>query len=253
MDTSTRGRLQGTFDSAARRYAAARPTYPAEAVAWLVSATPVTVLDLAAGSGALTRALLGRGGIVVAAEPSRNLLLELTAEAPRALAVRAAAEGLPFANAAFDVVTVATAFHWFEPERALPEIARVLRAGGRLGLVWNTRQLADPWAREFDALLRAAQPSTLRGEWGTDSVRALDDSSYFEPPEHAGFPHTQRLDRSGLVDLVASRSYVIALDDSTRQDVLAAAAALFDSAADADGYVELSYVADCWRSTSRRR
>lgn len=252
MDMSTRGRLQSTFDGAARRYAAARPTYPAGAVAWLVGATPVTVLDLAAGSGALTRALVDRGHTVVAAEPSRNLLRELTIAAPRALAVRAAAEELPFGNAAFDVVTVATAFHWFDPARALPEIGRVLRAGGRLSLVWNTRQLADPWSRRLDALLRAAQPSTLRGEWGTDSVRALDNSSCFEPPEHNGFPHTQRLDRSGLVDLVASRSYVIALDDSSRRDLLAAAGALFDSAADADGYVELSYVADCWRNTSRR-
>lgn len=251
MDPATRGRLKGTFGVAARRYASARPSYPDSVVDWLVGVTARAILDLGAGSGALTKALVSRAGTVIAAEPSHILLLELRSAASLASAVQPAAERLPFNNASFDIVTVATAFHWFDTRQALPEIARVLRPAGHLALVWNTRTVTNSWTRDLDELLRAAQPATLQGDWGAGSVRHLEASARFETPERADFAHTQRLDRSGLVDLVASRSYVIVLSDSARQHLLARVEALFDASADPGGALDLPYVAQCWRAAVR--
>lgn len=241
-------RLGVVFGQAAARYAASRPGYPEPAVDWLIAGRPGDALDLGAGSGALTRALTSRVPRVVAAEPSHDLLIELRDRSPTALAVRAGAEQLPFADASFDVVTVATAFHWFDPQRALPEIARVLRPAGHLALVWNTRDSTTPWTQELDLVLRSAQPPTLRGDWGTDSVHALDSSPWFAPPERADFDHTQMLSLGGLRGLVASRSYVIALDPAAREALLAQVSALFEQYAQAGDELALPYRTQCWRS-----
>jgi SAM-dependent methyltransferase len=252
LDSETRGRLRGSFDHAAAGYAASRPGYPDEAVDWLLGAGAHDVLDLGAGSGSLTRPLTLRARRVVAAEPSRNLLTELRAEAGVVPAIQTSAELLPFAGETFDVVTVATAFHWFDAERALPEIARVLRPGGHLALAWNTRALTTSWTQELDDLLRSAQPSTLQGDWGTGSVHALDGSALFDPPEYAAFEHEQRATREGLVGLVASRSYVISLDPPDRDSLLDRVAALLDAHAVQDGTLGLPYRAECWRAAVRR-
>jgi SAM-dependent methyltransferase len=251
MDADTRRRLRGRFDEVAGSYAAGRPSYPEAAVDWLVGGRAVTdVLDLGAGGGALTRALATRAARVVAAEPSRNLLVELRTVSPAISAVESAAERLPFLDASFDAVTVATAFHWFDHDRALPEIARVLRPGGRLGLVWNTREIGESWTRELGELLTSVQPPGLRGDWGTNSVRALDGSVSFSAPEYAKFRHTQRLDLAGLLNLVASRSYVVALEPHVRSSLLSDVTALFDSNADPGGSVEMTYRCQCWRTLS---
>lgn len=259
MDDETRLRLQGTFDRAAAPYASARPGYPDPVPAWLLglessaaeSAPSVDVLDLGAGSGALTRVLRPWCRRLLAVEPSANLLGQLGAAVRTEGRVRATAERLPFGDATFDHVTVATAFHWFDPATALPEIARVLCPGGSLALVWNVRALTSPVARAVEQLLRRAQPPALRGEWGSDSARALDDSAWFEPPARADFAHAQLVDRSGFVDLVSSRSYVIALGADERTRLLARALRLVDEHADRHGLVEIPYVARCWRAARR--
>lgn len=257
IDPATRDRLSGAFDSAAGSYAAARPGYPDAAVDWLLDGSAGDVLDLGAGSGALTRQLAVSGlRHVVAAEPSANLLRELGSALPvrdaaPTYAVQAGAESLPFADASFDVVTVATAFHWFDAGRALPELARVLRGAGHLSLVWNSRSLTEPWTHRFEHLLRSAQPASLTGDWGAGSARALEGCAWFEAPAYAEFPHAQRLDRAGLTGLVASRSYVIALDAPRRSALLGAVGALFDGAAAGAATLGLPYVSRCWRSPVR--
>jgi SAM-dependent methyltransferase len=251
MDAATQNQLKGGFDQAADSYASSRPGYPDAAADWLVGMRAHDVLDLGAGSGSLTAQLRRRAPRVVAADPSRNLLTQLRAATADIPAVQASAEALPFIDRSFDVVTVATAFHWFDPVDALPEIARVLRPDGHLALVWNTRVAASPISRDLGALLRSARPSTLQGDWGAGSVRVLDDSRYFAAPSHAAFEHAQTLDREALVRLAASRSYVIALDPPARTTLLEQVAALFDAHVGNSGTVSLPYRVDCFRSSLR--
>lgn len=263
MDASTRERLGAAFDRAASSYAVSRPGYPEAAVDWLLDPDAGTraaagtnatggVLDLGAGSGSLTHQLAARVRRVVAAEPSLNLLRELSLEPPSSGMVQAAAEQLPFDAGVFDVVTVATAFHWFDSDRALPEIARVLREGGGLGLIWNVRSRTEPWTRALSALLRSVRPASLSGDWGAGSAQALDDSPWFAPPSYAEFPHGQRLGRSALMELVGSRSYVIALDEPQRVSLLAEVGDLFDITAGKALTLDLPYTSRCWRAVSTR-
>lgn len=256
LDAATQRRLGGGFDRAAETYASSRPGYPPAAVDWLLG-TGRDVLDLGAGSGLLTLALAERAPRVVAADPSRNLLAELGATGPAIPAVQTGAEALPFGPMSFDVVTVATAFHWFDASRALPELRRVLKPGGWLALVWNTRMTdGAAWTRELRDLLRSVRPPTLHGDWGAGSARALDDSASFERPQRAAFDHVQGVDRAGLVSLVASRSYVIALAEPARAELLDRVVALFDAAATDSGLQDsgllgVPYRTECFRSAVR--
>ena len=193
------------FDLAADTYERARPEYPPEAVAWLAERLDLrpgrTVVDVAAGTGKLTRALVGTGARVVAAEP-----LEGTAEA------------LPLPDASADAVTVAAAFHWFDIPRALDEFARVLRPGGALGLVWNVRDLRVQIHQELDVLL---EPHSL----AVSRARDFDATEHFPqdafgPLERAEFTHEQRFDADGLVERIASISFVAILPDDERAELL---------------------------------
>jgi hypothetical protein len=127
----------------------------------------------------------------------------------------------------------------------------VLRPGGHLALVWNTRVAASPLTAELAALLRSARPPTLQGDWGTGSVHALDDSPWFAPSESAAFDHVQRIDRDGLINLVGSRSYVIALDPADRAELLERVRALFDTHAGGSAVVDIPYRAECFRFAVR--
>ena len=190
---------------------------------------------------------------MVAAEPSRNLLAELRAADADIPAVQASAEALPFADRSFDVVTVATAFHWFDPATALPEIARVLRPERPPGSGLEHPHgdvIPDPasWARCCDRPDR--QPCKATGAPARSSV--LDDSPYFAPPVSAAFEHEQTLDREALVRLAASRSYVIALDPAARTALLEQVGGLFDAhVGRLRGWFRLPYRTDCFRSAVR--
>jgi SAM-dependent methyltransferase len=177
------------------------------------------------------------------------MLAELVASVMGVPVVQSSAESLPFAPASFDAVTIATAFHWFDALRALPQIAAVLRPQGQLALVWNTRAEVDGWPAEFGDLLRGAQPPGLVGDWGSASIAEVRGSSLFGGLEAAEFPFAQRLDRDGLIGLAASRSYVIAMPAPTRRRLLDSVGRLFDYAAGSGSAVDLPYQAQCWRCT----
>ena len=145
------------FDNNAGAYEAARPSYPAEAVAYIVGHGGIgpgrKVLDLAAGTGKLTRLLVPTGAGVVAVEPVAGMRDQLVAQSPDVEVHDGTAEALPLADGSVDAITVAQAFHWFDAPVALAEMRRVLRPRGHLFLVWNIRDRDQDWVREFGDLL----------------------------------------------------------------------------------------------------
>lgn len=232
------------FAEVAGAYERGRPGYPEDAVRWLAGDEPCDVVDLGAGTGKLTRALVGLGHRVTAIEPLPEMLELLPAEAPGAFAILGNAEVLPLPDSFADVVTCAQSFHWFDHALALPEIARVLRPGGRLAIVWNTRDEGEPWVAQLSALIG----NEMVGE--NDSIAPIDASGLFEPVETAVFRFDQLVDRETLLDLVLSRSYCAKLPPAEREPVLDAVGRLYDETAGAEG-VRLPYVTECFRASRR--
>ena len=177
-----------SFALVAEAYAHGRPGYPDEATRWLVGESPRDVLDLGAGTGKLTRSLVSLGHRVTAVEPLTEMLELLPAAAPGAFAMLGSAEVIPLPDASADVVTAAGAFHWFDHAVALPEIARVLRPQGRLGVVWNTRDDREPWVAELSRTIGAE--TVARG----DAEAPIEASGLFGTVEKTSFTWIQRLD-----------------------------------------------------------
>ena len=230
-----------SFGSVADAYDRGRPGYPAEAAAWLVGTEPVTVLEIGAGTGKLTEALVALGHDVHATDPDDDMLALLRKRLPDVPTSVASAEQLPAADASYDVVVSGQAFHWFDHDRALPEIARVLRPGGQLALVWNQRDEQIPWARKLGRIIGSQDQQ--------DSSQPLVASAYFGDVEDASFRHWQTIDRTSIQDLVVSRSNVALLDDESRQAKLAEVLALYDDYGRGMDGMQLPYLASCFRAT----
>jgi SAM-dependent methyltransferase len=211
------------WGESAELYERARPEYPPEAIDFLheLGLGPDSdVLDLAAGTGKLTRALIAAGGRVTAVEPLPAMRQMLQQRLPEATVMEGTAENIPVTAESIDLVTVAQAFHWFDAPAAAREIARVLRPGGGLAAIWNLRDESVEWMamiRELIEQARAATPSQASGEWR----RPFDsEGSPFEPLRLVTFSHTQELTRADAVDVFASRSYVASLPDDERDHLL---------------------------------
>jgi SAM-dependent methyltransferase len=218
------------FAAAAEVYERARPSYPQDAVDWIVERADLRpgrlVVDLAAGTGKLTRLLVPSGAELVAVEPVPEMRRKLEEVVPGVEAVAGTAERLPFADGSVDVVTVAQAFHWFDHARALPELHRVLRPDGLLVLVWNSRDLTSPLQLELESLLshlrEGRQLAQLDRSWRAE----LERSPLFGPPEERRFGHVQHLTADGLVDRVHSTSFVAAMKPVDRDELLVRVRAL---------------------------
>jgi SAM-dependent methyltransferase len=219
------------FGAAAEVYERARPSYPVGAVDWLVERTGLgpgkTIVDVGAGTGKLTRLLLRTGARVIAVEPLPEMRARLVDVVRGVETVDGTAEELPLPDASADVVVVAQAFHWFDHERALPEIDRVLRPGGRLGLYWNMRDLENRVQAGVEELLRSARPGVdaqRAGDWR----KALEQSPLFGPAEERTFPYEQLFTADDLADRVASTSFVAAMPEPERRRLLAQVRTLAD-------------------------
>jgi ubiquinone/menaquinone biosynthesis C-methylase UbiE len=219
------------FDSAttAADYDRARPSYPAEAVAYIVGHGGVgpgrRVLDLAAGTGKLTRLLVPTGADVVAVEPVPAMRGQFGQRLPDVELLDGTAEALPLPEDSVDVVTIAQAFHWFDPVKALAEVRRVLRSGGHLFLVWNTRDRSVDWVNEFGNLLvdgdgDGAAERPYDSYYDVDYTRLIADSSDgFGPAEMWSHEWSQPFDEDLLVARAASVSVVGLLDERGREVV----------------------------------
>jgi len=233
----------GGFEAVAETYERSRPEYPREAVDLLVRLLGLhpgrTLLDVGAGTGRFSRLAAARGATVVAVEPAAAMI-RLAAGAGGILAVRAFAEALPIRSHAADAACAASAFHWFDGRRALGEIHRVLRRGGRLGLVWNERDDELDWIARLSEIVNRREGSTpryRRGEWRAafDAARDL-----FRPLEEAHFRHVHPLAPAGVVERVASISFIATMEGAAREAVLAEVRALLASHPDTAGQDELA-------------
>ncbi|WP_235619310.1 class I SAM-dependent methyltransferase [Embleya scabrispora] len=227
-----------SFGAAADAYERGRPSYPPEAVAWLVPQDARTVVDVGAGTGKLTRALRAPGREVVAVEPSIGMREQFSHVLPDMRVLDGTGESIPLPDASVDVLVCAQAWHWVNPDRAVPEAARVLRPGGRLGLVWNFRDVSVPWVAELDRILRdcAAAPTNARQ---VEHVGAP-----FGPVERQDFRWSHPVSAGEVVDMVASRSYVITLEPAAREELLSRVRTLLD----AERPAEMPYVTECHRA-----
>lgn len=230
-----------SFGGVADAYDRGRPGYPREAAAWLAGDAPVTVLELGAGTGKLTEQLVSLGHDVHATDPDAAMLAKLGDRLPDVRTSQASAEEIPAGDRSYDVVVCAQAFHWFDHATALPEIARVLKPGGRLALVWNERDQRVPWVRKLGAII--GTQDQLR-----EPVTVLEESSLFGEVEEEQFRFRQQVDQVTIKDLVLSRSNVATLSPEQREAKLAEVAAFYaDYGRGMDG-MQLPYAARCFRT-----
>jgi ubiquinone/menaquinone biosynthesis C-methylase UbiE len=178
-------------------------------------------VDVAAGTGKLTRLLVPSGARVVAVEPLAEMRAQLEEAVPGVEALEGTAEALPLPDACADAVTVAAAFQWFRKEEALPEIARVLRPGGRLAIAYNLRDPESELQQELSRMLELHGGERIAWMHGIDTGAILEESPLFGSPEFGEFRHEQRFDPDGLVERVSSISYVALLEGEERARFLA--------------------------------
>lgn len=228
-DAAARG-----FERGAGDYEAARPGYPPEVVDLLVRELDLgpgrQALDLAAGTGKLTRLLVPSGAELVAVEPVAAMRAELVARSPEVEALDGTAESLPLPDRSVDAAVAAQAFHWFDAPVALGELRRVLRPGGRLALVWNVRDESVDWVRRFGELLveaAAGDPASAEFqetgkpyEEGTDWGAVVAGAGGFTTVQRAVVAWEQPIDAHLLVRRAASTSFVSALPADAREAAL---------------------------------
>lgn len=209
--TESRQARSLSFGSEAAAYERGRPSYPPEAIDWLLPPGARDVLDLGAGTGKLTTRLVERGLDVVAVDPIAEMLELLRAALPATPALLGTAEQIPLDDNSVDAVLVAQAWHWFDPERAVAEVARVLRPGGRLGLVWNTRDERLGWVNDLGRII---------GHEDDPFSEEVSLPAPFADVERRHVEWTNYLTPQALIDLVASRSYCITSPAAVRERTL---------------------------------
>ena len=232
--------------SAADVYERGRPDYPAAAVSAIVDRLGLrpgrTVLDLAAGTGKLTRLLVPSGANVLAVEPVPEMRAELERRVRRVAVLAGTAERIPLTDAYVDGVTVAQAFHWFDPDTALREIRRVLVPGGGLALIWNVRDERDPLHARISEIIDPLEGETPQRQ-SRDWCALLTESPSFERSERLLFEHAQEVDAQGVVDRVTSISFVASAPADVRADVASRVRALV---ADATPPIRLPYMTELY-------
>jgi SAM-dependent methyltransferase len=224
------------FGAEAAAYDRARPSYPPDAISWLTENLRLgpgsQIVDLAAGTGKLTRLLAGIGADLIAVEPVAAMRARLREQLPEVPVLAGVAEALPLADQSVDAVIVAQAFHWFDARRSMAEIARVVRPGGHLALIWNARDRSIEWVDQVWSVMdRVERHAPWRDE--RDGTGPADDSlrrseRYVAGPGDANwspwiegtFFHVQHSTHDDVIDRMRSVSHIATLSPPSQRGVL---------------------------------
>lgn len=211
-----------SFGAAADAYEHGRPGYPASVAEWLAPDRVARAVDVGAGTGKFTATLLPRAASVTAVEPDAAMRERLSAVVPGVEALEGTGEAIPLPDDGADLVTFAQSWHWVDPVAGAAEVARVLRPGGVLGLIWNVRDESEPWSERLGDIIR--RPESRVTEYDRPIVGAP-----FHDGEYRAFTWVHEQSRSDFLDMVASRSYVIVLPAAERDALLRDVADLLDT------------------------
>ncbi|PTT65515.1 class I SAM-dependent methyltransferase [Arthrobacter sp. HMWF013] len=242
LDHGRRQELGQSFQDGGEHYQRVRPGYPGESADWLIPAGARDAVDVGAGTGKFTALLLERGLTVSAVDPSGDMLEQLRAHHPEVSATRGTAEATGLPDSVFDVVSVAQAWHWCDPLPASTELARILRPGGTLGLIWNQLDTSIPWVHRLSRIMHAGdvykpgfRPVVGPGFGGLEShVTRWED----------------RLSTAEIMELTKSRSYYLRATEAIRGKVLANLDWYLHEhlGHDVDEEVSLPYLTLTWRA-----
>ena len=253
-----------SFGAIAGDYDRLRPDPPPDAVDWLLPARRDVVVDLAAGTGKLTRALAGKVSHIVAVEPDERMRSVLQSRSAGVEVLPGRGESIPLPDASVDGVFVSSAWHWMDPELAVPEIARVLRGGGRLGILSTGRERDIGWLHEGEWFTEARAERELDAERGrrSEPERRADQRAgngagrQVRLPEGAPFinidTHVFRFSRylpvADVVDMLATYSGVITASRQAQEAGKARAAAALAEQFPGAAELPVPMASRCWRA-----
>jgi len=258
LQPEEKAKRAGSFGVVASHYERYRPGPPVEAVDWIVPARVGRVVDLGAGTGALTRLLLNRADEVVAVEPDDRMRAVLTEQNPWVRALKGHGESIPLPDGCADVVVASSSWHWMDPAATLPEVQRVLVPGGILGVLWSGPDPEGPFLVHAQALLAQQPPSgdgDMAGLIMGDANRPMSSleippNAPFPQPEHDVFRWNVALNADDLIGLLGTLSWIITMEDQTRLRVFAEARRLLKEylGVEGDVTVDVAFRSDAWKS-----
>lgn len=241
----SREEMSRSFGAAAGVYESGRPEYPREAVEWLLAPVrseerALRVADVGAGTGKLTRTLVEAGAEVVALDPDPHMLATLRGNVHAVPTFVGTGERMPLPDASLDAVTFGQAWHWVDPVPASREVARVLRSGGVLGLIWNVRDERVDWVERLTAIMHGSAAEAMIAEGGPEARHP------FPPFARRTWEWKRPITRAAFLDMVASRSYIITAEPDERERILREVGELYDEVGGGGG-VALPYRTEAFR------